>query len=254
MLKHSSHVGVTAAALAGLMAFVSGASAANLVQNGDFNSPGASAAQLLSFGNTFVTGWTNQDQYTGYIPQGQTADQSWQGLYGSAGPGYGVDNGLVGPPSGNAQLVIDGTNGFGPGGGYGYVEQTISGLVSGQTYTLSFWQAGSQEYSVTGDQTEFFQVSLGDQSWDSPTMNVPSQGFAPWAEYSTTFTWDGIGNALKIAAVGSGEPSFALLADVSLTGGGTAAPEASTWAMIVAGFAGLGFVARARRKATVAVA
>jgi len=251
MLKHISRLGAAMAMVGLTAAFAGGASAANLVQNGDFNSPGAGAAQLLSFGSTFVTNWTNQDQYTGYIPQGQTADQSWQGLLGSAGPGYGVNNGLVAPPSGNAQMVIDGTNGFGPGGGYGYIEQSIGGLVSGQTYTLTFWQAGSQEYTVSGDQSEYFQVSLGDQSWNSASMFVPSQGFAAWNQFSTTFTWDGVGNALQIAAVGSGEPAFALLADVSLTGG---VPEASTWAMIVAGFAGLGLLARGRRRAAVAVA
>ncbi len=230
-----------------------GASAANLVQNGDFNSPGAASAQLLSFGSTFVTNWLNEDQYTGYIPMGQSADQTWQCcLLGSAGPGYGVDNGLVGPPSGNASLVIDGTNGFGPGGGYGYVSQSISGLVAGQTYVLSFWQAGSQEYSVGGDTVQMFDVSLGDQTWTSPAMNVPSQGFAPWAEVSATFTWDGVGDTLQFMSVGTGDPAFAMLADVSLTTG--AVPEPATWAMIVAGFAGIGFAARARSRKAAAVA
>lgn len=254
MLKHSLRVSMAAAAaLVGLtVAFVADASAGNLVLNGDFNSPGASAAQLLSYGSTFVTDWTNQDAYTGYIPAGQTPDQSWGCcLLGSAGPGYGVANGMVGPPSGDAEMVIDGTDGFGPSGGYGYIEQTISGLVSGQTYTLSFWQAGSQEYTVSGDQTEYFVATLGDQSFTSPTMVVPSQGFAPWAEYSTTFTWDGVGDVLQIASVGSGEPAFAMLTDVSLTG---TVPETSTWVMMVAGFAGMGLLARARRKATAVVA
>jgi hypothetical protein len=66
MLKHSFRVGVAAAALAGLMAaFAGGASAANLVQNGDFNSPGAAQAQWLHQDSTFITGWTNHDDYTG---------------------------------------------------------------------------------------------------------------------------------------------------------------------------------------------
>ena len=186
MLRHSLRVGVAAATLATLTAALAGgASAANLVQNGDFNSPGAATAQLLSFGNTFVTGWTNQDEFTGYIPQGQTADQDWTsgGFGGSAGPGYGIGtNGLIGPPSGNAQMVIDGTDGFGPGGGFGYIDQSISGLVSGATYTLSFWQAGSQEINASGATTQMFTVSLGDQAVvTSPTMDVPSQGFSPLA-------------------------------------------------------------------------
>jgi len=233
-------------------AFAGGASAANLVQNGDFNSPGAATAILLNQGSTFITGWTNQDTFTGYIPAGQTPDQTWQCcLNGSAGPGYGVNNGMVGPPSGNASVVIDGTEGFGPGGGFGYIEQSIGGLVSGQTYTLSYWFAGSQENGAGGATTQSFEVNLGDQSWTSPVIDVAANGFTPWQEVTQTFTWDGVGNALQFVSVGSGEPAFTLLADVSLTGG---VPEASTWAMIVAGFAGLGFLARARRKAAVAVA
>jgi hypothetical protein len=201
-------------------ALAGGASAANLVQNGDFNSPGAATAQLLGQGSTFVTGWTNHDEFTGYIPQGQAADQDWTsgGFGGSAGPGYGIGNGLIGPPSGNAQMVIDGTNGFGPGGGFGYIDQSISGLVLGATYTLTFWQAGSQEIHAGGETTQMFTVSLGDQSFTSPTMDVPDQGFSPWQEVSTTFTWDGVGNTLQFMSVGSGEPPFTLLADVSLTG------------------------------------
>ena len=257
MLKHSLRVGVAAATLAALtVAFVGGASAANLVQNGDFSSPGAESAMLLTYGSTFVTGWTVQDEYAAYIPQGQTADQEWNsdGFGGAAGPGYGVNNGLVGPPSGDAYMVIDGTDGFGTGGGFGWIEQSLSGLVSGQTYTLSFWQAGGQEIDAGGETTQMFKVDLGDQTvGTSPTMDVPSQGFSPWEEFSTTFTWDGVGNLLKITSVGTGEPPFAMLADVSLTGTTGGTPEASTWVMIVAGFAGIGLLARARRK-VVAVA
>jgi hypothetical protein len=259
MLKYSFRVGLAAATLTVLTAaFVGGASAANLVQNGDFNSPGAAGAQLLTSGSTFVTDWTNQDKTTGYIPKGQTADQNWSGvLFGSAGPGYGVPNGLVGPPSGDAQVALDAAFGLGTGGGaFGSIEQTISGLVPGQTYTLSFWQAGSEEFfGGIEPEIEFFSASLGDQGVArSPTMDVSAYGFAPWQEYSTTFTWNGSGNSLQISALASGneirstEPAFVLLADVSLTGPTVAAPEPSTWAMVIAGFAGLGLLARARRK------
>jgi hypothetical protein len=252
MIGYISRAGVAAAMLAGLTAFGPSASAANLVQNGDFNAPGASTAILLQQGNTYVTGWTNWDTYTGYIPKGQTADQDWAGLgsdSGAAGPGYGIENGLVGPPSGNAEMVIDGTDGFGPSGGFGYIEQKLSGLVSGETYTLSYWMAGSQEIRAGGATTQSFTVNLGDQSWNSPVLNVPTEGFAPWQKVTQTFTWDGVGNALQFMSVGSGEPAFTMLADVSLTGAsGPAAPEASTWVMIVAGFAGLGMMARGRRR------
>ena len=202
MLRYFSRAGVAAATLAGLTAFAGSASAANLVQNGDFNSPGASNAILLQQGNTFVTDWTNYDQYTGYIPQGQTADQDWQGLgtdSGAAGPGYGIDNGLVGPPSGDARLVIDGTYGFGPGGsGYGYVQPTISGLVSGATYTLTYWLAGSQEIHAGGATTQSFTVTLSATSRGTRRRWMfPREGFAPWQEVTQTFTWDGVGNTFS---------------------------------------------------------
>jgi hypothetical protein len=172
-------------------------------------------------------------------------------LFGSAGPGYGVPNGLVGPPSGDAQVALDAAFGLGTcGGAFGSIDQTISGLVSGQTYSLSFWQAGSEEFvRGTEPEIEFFTASLGDQGVASPpTMDVSPQGFAPWEEYSTTFTWDGSGNSLQISATAIGneiqttEPAFVLLADVSLTAI-VAIPEPSTWAMVIAGFAGLGYLA-----------
>jgi hypothetical protein len=247
----------SAAAAALTAALVGGASATELLQNGDFSSPGASAAQYLSFGNTFVTGWTIQDEFAAYVPAGQTPDQTWIGngstagstLEGSAGPANGFDNGMVGPPGGGASVVLDGTDGFGPTGGFGFIEQTVGGLVAGQTYTLSFLQAGSTEIGVGSEQTMNFQVTVGDQTvGSSPSMDVPGEGFVAWNSYSTTFTWDGVGNVLQIAAAGSGEPAFVLLADVSLTGTAGGVPEASTWAMIVAGFAGIGLLARARHK------
>ena len=229
---------------AGIGAATAASAAVNLVQNGDFNAPGADTPILLNGFSTFITGWTSTDTYTAYIPAGQTPDQTWECcLLGSAGPGYAIKNGLVGPPSGDASVVLDGDPNYNNAGLY----QKIGGLQSGKAYTLSFWYAGSQEYSVGGPTTQWFQVSLGDQAWDSPTMDVPSQGFFPWTKFSATFTWDGIGDTLTFLAIGSpsGEPPFPMLADVSLT---AAVPELSLWAMIVAGFAGLGFVARARSK------
>lgn len=265
MLRHPFRAGIAAAAFAGLASILAGgASAAELLQNGDFSSPGAATAIWLQQGSTFIPGWTNYNNYSAYVPAGQTPDQNWQPeggggyLTGSAGPGYGIANGMVGPPGGGASVVIDGTNGFGPppSYGYGYIQQTVAGLVSGQTYTLSFWQAGSVEYGVGSEQDMNFVVTLGDQTvGSSPMMDVPGEGFAAWNSYSTTFTWDGVGNILQIAAVGTGEPAFVMLADVSLTGGGApGTPEASTWVMIVAGFAGVGLMARTRRRAATILA
>jgi hypothetical protein len=76
----------------------------------------------------------------------------------------------------------------------------------------------------------------------------PLKGSHPGNLYSTTFTYTGGGNILDLVATGGpgGAPPYALLDGVSLVGaGGTPTPEPSTWVMIVAGFAGVGLVARA---------
>jgi hypothetical protein len=63
------------------------------------------------------------------------------------------------------------------------------------------------------------------------------------------FTANATSEALSFLAVGSPAanlPPFALLDGVSLT----AVPEPSTWAMMLAGFGGLGFAAFRRRRRT----
>jgi hypothetical protein len=244
MMSFKSRLFGVGAIAALLVAAATGASAGNLVQNGDFNSPGATSAQWLHNGSTFITGWTNTDDYTGYVPAGQTPDQTWQCcLLGSAGPAYGYANGMVGPPSGNASLVIDGDTNFNHQGLY----QSISGLVAGKKYTLTFWQAGGEEaFYFNTPTTQNFQVTLGDQTFNSPVMNVPADGFAPWSKVTEKFTWDGVGNTLTFLALGgpSGEPPFNELADVSLA----SVPEPATWALLLAGVAGVGGAARFSRR------
>jgi hypothetical protein len=59
-------------------------------------------------------------------------------------------------------------------------------------------------------------------------------------------------NCAPIDPAASGGPPFSLLDGVSLTG---SAPEPSTWAMMVIGFAGLAYAGfRNRRRAAISVA
>jgi PEP-CTERM motif len=129
--------------------------------------------------------------------------------------------------------------------------QTIAGLTVGASYTLSFYMADAQENGFGSPTTTSITATLGNETSTTPVIDTPSQGFSPWNLYSTTFTYTGGGDILDLVATGGpgGEPPYALLDGVSLIGGGTATPEPSTWVMIIAGFAGVGFAARARRKA-----
>jgi hypothetical protein len=76
----------------------------------------------------------------------------------------------------------------------------------------------------------------------------PQHGFPGWSTYSTTFVAGATTETLSFLAAGSKEvPPFALVSDVSVTG----VPERSTWAMMLAGFGGLGYAGfrSSRRKA-----
>jgi hypothetical protein len=139
---------------------------------------------------------------------------------------------------------------------HGDFTQTIAGLTVGTTYTLSFYMAGAQEVNGGEPTTTSITATLGTESFTTPVIDTPTQGFSPWNLYSTTFTYAGGGNVLDFVATGGpgGEPPYALLDGVSLTSTTGATPEASTWVMIVAGFAGLSLAARARRKSKAVLA
>jgi hypothetical protein len=236
-------------ALGGLALGAGGSSAANLVQNGGFETSTNSVSTLLNNPDSSVTNWTNNGTFVLYCTAaaGTTCDsQSSLGGFQLAGPGNGNNNGLTSSPQGGAYMAFDSDPAFA-----GSFSQTIAGLTVGDTYTLSFYAGGAQEiFGGAPPTTRSITATLGNETFSTPTIDTPSQGFSPWELFSTTFTYTGGGDVLSFLANGGpgGAPPYALLDGVSLvtTTGGT--PEPSTWVMIVAGFAGLGLVARSRRK------
>jgi len=135
-------------------------------------------------------------------------------------------NGFTGSPSGGKFVAIDGDF------GRAKLSQTVSGLDTSKTYTLSFEYAGAQQGL---DATRF----LGDteQKWlvDGITASQitvgswinPSRGFTPWNTYSTTFTplsssidlaftpWGNVVNGREPSGVDS-LPPFLLLDNVQI--------------------------------------
>jgi hypothetical protein len=114
--------------------------------------------------------------------------------------------------------------------------------VSGNTYSVSFW---TFDGGANGDSNAFLTVSVG---LASVTFN---DTFAfPYTE--GTFTFVGTGHdTLTIAA--RTNPSEWFVDDVSVTGAG-AVPEATSWAMIALGFAGLAFASLRRGRVRAAPA
>jgi hypothetical protein len=140
------------------------------------------------------------------------------------------------------------------------VNQEITGLTPGNMYTVSFGWAGAQQLGYTGATTDFWAVSLGSQTFDTKTVSVASGGFSGWMSEKFRFTATAADEVLSFQAFGtclapgatcspttSGAPPFALLDSVALT---STVPEPSSWAMMLIGFAGLGYAGfRSRRRA-----
>jgi hypothetical protein len=112
----------------------------------------------------------------------------------------------------------------------GAIEQTLSDLVSGQSYDITFWQAAGQQVGYTGDTTDRWQVSLGTNSQLSTLINLPSEAsITPWQKQTLSFTANSTSEVLSFLAVGtpSGLPPFSLLAGVSVNP--TPVPEPFTF-------------------------
>lgn len=210
---------VSAAILVGLSAIPAHAS---LILNGSFEggiSPG-SFTTLIAGDTTSLTGWTVASGNIDYI-----------GTYWTAS---------------NGSRSLD-LNGLVPGS----ISQTFSGLVAGQTYVVSFDLAGNP---AGGPQPKMITVTTDEAvfnaSFDSSNTSLSSMG---WKPKSFTFVAAGTTDTLIFASntLGfSGNETYPTAFGPALDNVAVnAVPESSTWAMMIMGFAGVGFLAYRRRPA-----
>jgi hypothetical protein len=186
------------------------------------------AASLFSVAATasplFLDGFESPSQGGGYSYGGtDSAGASFVSISGLQADGSAF--GYFNAPEGVQTAHIQQNGSF---------TETVTGLVSGQAYALTFDFAARPNYATDGLQVSYGLTSLFDQAptsdtWTSVTVNFVADG-------SSVFTFAG---TLPVSA---GDTNVGVDA-VSIA----AIPEPSTWAMMLLGFVGLGFLAYRRR-------
>jgi hypothetical protein len=163
--------------------------------------------------------------------------------------GYPVYGPFSDPPPGGNFVQADGNPNF-----FSTFKQDISGLVVGDHYTLSFWQAAGQQTTYTGATTEQWRVFLGtngnttDPEYDSPLMNTPSQGVSAWNLVTLDVVANATTDTLTFLAWGDGGSTANLPPTVFLAGvNSPSLPEPATLSLFGMGLLGLGGIVRRRR-------
>ncbi|MEI6200222.1 MAG: PEP-CTERM sorting domain-containing protein, partial [Actinomycetota bacterium] len=198
-----------------------------------------------------LPGWVNHG-YNFWFSSSATAQDANQANFplGLWGPLNGSSNGLGESPQGGAFIALDGAFATGP------IEQSVNGMVAGDSYTLSFYWAASQEYSFNGNTQQSLTASFGDQSHTTSTVNLGNHAFSGWTQETWNFTWDGNSSTLSFLAQGSpAVPPFTLVDGVSLVDNTTtpsAVPEPSTILSSLLGVAGLAVYGLRRRASSIA--
>ena len=219
-------------ALAFAAALPQGHAAANLVTNGSFESVGinSNSFQISQASPSNLPGWSNTSGYAFLVFPGQATVNLGNGIKLWSFPSTSPDGGNFVLQDG---AYLDGT-----------LSQTVSGLKIGTTYAVQFYQAAGQQYGKPGDTTEWWDVSFGSGSQETPVMSTPYQGYTGWNLVTLLFQATATSEVLGFLAQGTpgvSQPPFVGLDGVDVF----AVPEPATLAL--AALAVLGIVA-VRRK------
>ncbi len=201
-----------AVAAAGILAASSAFAGTNLIVNGDFSTPNVGGGWNEWSPGTSETGWTSVNDA---IEIGNSPNN-----YGLPCASPGCQN-----------LEVNANT-------WGDDYQIVTGLTVGDWYTLSYLYGGRTSGGPDALDVDFGGVHLTTDSgsvgsWTLNTFSVKATATSEKLEF--------------ISEVTSGNPSYGN----EITAVSLSTPEASTWAMILLGFAGLGFAGfRSRRTAT----
>jgi len=228
-------------------ALVASPAFANSFTNGGFDTAVGTSGE---FNFVTVPGWTS----TGYnfIFAAGSADTT-----GSYTPDYTAYLTLWGPNNGSANGLTasspSGGNFVGADGAFRQapVQQVITGLTIGKTYSVGFDYGFAQQHGYDNATLQNWSVSFAGVTQTTATYALPNHAFSGWLHASYDFVATSASDTLSFLAYGDQPvPPFALLDGVTFTP--DAVPEPATWAMLLTGFGAVGFAARRRRSGAVA--
>jgi hypothetical protein len=145
----------------------------------------------------------------------------------------------------------------GPFNGFSIYWGSIDGDVrSSNLNTLAFWDGAKEVYSITGAQLRTMGLSTATGSWLSIEDNefLTFKGLPAFTAVTMSTTYNAFEFDLPVAPFAPDPPTTlphpsAISADPPIMSADPpAAPELSTWAMVVAGFACLGYAAFRRNQ------
>ena len=129
--------------------------------------------------------------------------------------------------------------------GTGIFTESITGLAIGQSYTLSFYEASRAGYPVDPIMVFFDSASV-------PNLLTSTPGSTDFTLVSTIFQATATSGLLSFSGTipQTGGDFNAAVDAISIS----AVPEPATWAMMMLGFVGIGFMSyrRSRRSAAIA--
>src|SRR5664279_2516410 len=169
-IRGNRNLRIVAIALLALL-FTVPAFATNIVVNGSFETNGGGGEINV---NTSATGWSvpgGTGSYTFLFPPGSADTTGVNGQFGNLqlwGPGNGSANGL--PASSPDGGYFAGQDADFPGHNQP-IQQTLTGLTVGQSYTVTFWWAAAQQEGFNGATLQRWDVSFGSSTQSTPTFS-----------------------------------------------------------------------------------